>query len=202
MLWLHCKESTCQCRRCRFDSWVGKVPWRRKWQPTPVFLPGESLGQRSLAGYGPPGCKESDMTWQHSNCNVPLSTRAWAQCFTCMTSSQHPSRWAAWTACLWIRKLKLSKAKGLRKVLRLVIVASPLVSVTQEQHGMAAARAYMLGWSCRIRETLHVRPQCIILILIHHPGSSSYYPGCSSTSLPYYLLFSCSVMSDSLWPHE
>ena len=40
-----------QCRRCRFDSWVGKIPWRRKWQPTPVFLPGDSHGQRSLAGY-------------------------------------------------------------------------------------------------------------------------------------------------------
>ena len=38
-------------RRPGFDSWVGKIPWRRKWQPTPVFLPGESHGQRSLAGY-------------------------------------------------------------------------------------------------------------------------------------------------------
>jgi len=40
-----------------FDSWVGKIPWRRKWQPTPVFLPGESHGQRSLAGYSPWGRK-------------------------------------------------------------------------------------------------------------------------------------------------
>ena len=40
----------------------GKIPWRRAWQPTPVFLPGESHGQRSLAGYSPWGCKESDMT--------------------------------------------------------------------------------------------------------------------------------------------
>ena len=36
------KESTCQCRRHGFDPWVGKIIWRRKWQPTPVFLPGES----------------------------------------------------------------------------------------------------------------------------------------------------------------
>ena len=46
------KEPTCQCRklkRCRFDPWVGKIPWRRKWQPTLVFLPGEFHGQRSLA---------------------------------------------------------------------------------------------------------------------------------------------------------
>ena len=51
-----------QGRRCRFDPWVGKNPWRRKWQPTPVFLPGESHGQRSLAGYSPWGRKESDTT--------------------------------------------------------------------------------------------------------------------------------------------
>ena len=50
------KEPTCQCRRHqrqRLDPWVQKIPWRRAWQPTPVFSPGESRGQRSLAGYGP-----------------------------------------------------------------------------------------------------------------------------------------------------
>ena len=51
-----------QCRRSRFDPCIGKIPWRRKWQPTPVFLPGESHGQRSLVGYRPWGCKESDAT--------------------------------------------------------------------------------------------------------------------------------------------
>ena len=40
----------------------GRFPWKRKWQPTPVFVPGESHGQRSLVGYNPWGCKESDMT--------------------------------------------------------------------------------------------------------------------------------------------
>ena len=49
--WLSSKEPACQYRRCRFNPWVGKVSWRRKWQPAPVFLPGESHGQRSLAGY-------------------------------------------------------------------------------------------------------------------------------------------------------
>ena len=44
------KESACQCRRPRFNPWVGKIPWRRAWQPTPIFLPGKSYGQRSLAG--------------------------------------------------------------------------------------------------------------------------------------------------------
>ena len=45
-----------------FNLWVGKIPWRRAWQPTPVFLPGESHGQRSLCGYSPWGHKESDKT--------------------------------------------------------------------------------------------------------------------------------------------
>ena len=59
------KEHACQCRRHkrhRFDPWVGKIPWRRAWQPTPVFLPGESHGQRSLVGCSPWGRKESDTT--------------------------------------------------------------------------------------------------------------------------------------------
>ena len=62
--WLGGKESAHQCRRCRycgFSPWVGKILWRREWQPTPVFLPGKSHRQRSLAGYSPWGCKESDM---------------------------------------------------------------------------------------------------------------------------------------------
>ena len=47
-------KSIClQCGRPGFDPWVGKIPWRRKWQPTPVFLPGESHGWRSLVGYSP-----------------------------------------------------------------------------------------------------------------------------------------------------
>ena len=51
--WPSGKEPACQCRRLMFNPWVGKIPWRRKWQPTPVFLPGKSHGQRSLAGYSP-----------------------------------------------------------------------------------------------------------------------------------------------------
>ena len=45
------KESSCQCERCEFAPWAGKIPWRRKWQPIPVFLPGKSSEERSLAGY-------------------------------------------------------------------------------------------------------------------------------------------------------
>ena len=60
-------ESACQCKRRRFDPWVRKIPWRRKWHLTPVFLPGKSHGQRSLAGYSPWGSKESDTTEQLNN---------------------------------------------------------------------------------------------------------------------------------------
>ena len=55
-----------------FDPWVGKICWRRLWQPTPVFLPGESYGQRSLAGYSPWGHKESDMTERAGTHVVPV----------------------------------------------------------------------------------------------------------------------------------
>ena len=60
------KEPTCQCRRHKEipgpDPWIRKIPWRREWQPTPVFLHGESQGQRTLAGYSPWGHRESDTT--------------------------------------------------------------------------------------------------------------------------------------------
>ena len=51
-----------QCRRARFDPWVRKIPWRRKWLPAAVFLPGKLHGQRILVGYRPWGCKESAIT--------------------------------------------------------------------------------------------------------------------------------------------
>ena len=60
--WLSGNESTCQCKRPRFSPWVGKIPWRRKWQPIIVFLPGKSYGQKSLVDYSPWGRKESDTT--------------------------------------------------------------------------------------------------------------------------------------------
>ena len=56
-------KSVClQCGRPGFDPWVGKIRWRRKWQSTPVLLPGKSHGQRSLVGYSLWGHKESDTT--------------------------------------------------------------------------------------------------------------------------------------------
>ena len=57
------KESACQCRRCWFDPWRRKIPWRRKWQSTPVLLPGESHGQRSLVSYSPLGLQRVRHDW-------------------------------------------------------------------------------------------------------------------------------------------
>ena len=79
------KESTCQCRGPGFDPWVRKIPWRRAWQPTPVFLPGESHGQRSLVGNHRWGCEESDTTQRlnKNNCGKP---------------HKHPQQWASFDA--------------------------------------------------------------------------------------------------------
>ena len=55
-------KATCKYRKHGFDSRVAKIPWRRKWQPTLVFLPGKSHGQKGLVGYPQGGCKELDKT--------------------------------------------------------------------------------------------------------------------------------------------
>ena len=65
-----------------FDPWVRKIPWRRKWQPTPVFLPGKSHGQRNLKGYSPWSHKELDtIEHAHTHIYVPLSTE---HAYACM----------------------------------------------------------------------------------------------------------------------
>ena len=65
------KEPTCQGRRLKFNPWVGKMPWRRKWQPTPVLLPGKSHGQRILAGYSPWGHKRVEHNLVTKQENMP-----------------------------------------------------------------------------------------------------------------------------------
>ena len=69
------KESACQGRRRGFNPWVWKIPWEREWQPTPVFLPGEPHGQRTLVGYRPCGHKESDKTEWPNNSHREFSLR-------------------------------------------------------------------------------------------------------------------------------
>ena len=100
---LSAKEPACHCRRRGFNPWVRKIPWRRKWLPNPVFLPGESHGQGSL--FSPWGRKGSDTTrWLKSNmsrhernpawggggmCPVLLSQCPWTQCTTEMFHAHH-----------------------------------------------------------------------------------------------------------------
>ena len=83
--WLSGRESVCQPRRRGFDPWVGKIPWRRKWQPTLVFLPGKSQGQRSLAGYRPWDHKrvQKDLVtkWQQHHLPWGRSLKAWVLSF-------------------------------------------------------------------------------------------------------------------------
>ena len=69
--WLGDKEWAWQCRSCEFNPWVGKIPWRRKWQPTPVFLPGKSQGQRLQ----PMGSQKLDTTYRLNNNNKQASMR-------------------------------------------------------------------------------------------------------------------------------
>ena len=67
------KESTCQCRKHRFDPWVEKIPWSRAWHPIPVFLPGESRGQRKLAGYSPQGHKsQTQLKWLMTHAHISI----------------------------------------------------------------------------------------------------------------------------------
>ena len=73
------KESACQCRRCGFYPCVGKIPWRRKWQSTLVFLPGKSHGERSLVGYSP---------WNHKNVRRDLATKQQQQNVTIKEMNQ------------------------------------------------------------------------------------------------------------------
>ena len=70
------KESTCNAGdegRCEFDPSVGKIPWRRAWQSTPVFLPGKSHERRSLVGYSSRGHRQSDMTEMTEHASIHAS---------------------------------------------------------------------------------------------------------------------------------
>ena len=78
--WLSGKESA--CRRLRFDPLVGKIPWRRAWQPIPVFLPRDSHRQRSLVGYSPRGCRVRHV-WSDWACRRVCD----CVCVWCMSAS-------------------------------------------------------------------------------------------------------------------
>ena len=91
--WLRRLRICLQCRRPGFDPWIGKVPWRREWLPTPVFLPGEFYGQRHLAGYSPWHHKELDTTerWTYT-VEIWNLGRGWWWAEMCWTGGQ----WGLW----------------------------------------------------------------------------------------------------------
>ena len=74
--WPNGRESACQWRRLRFDPWSRKIPWRRKWQPTQVFLPGKSYGHRTLVSYSPWGWKNQTWirNWKHARTHTHTHT--------------------------------------------------------------------------------------------------------------------------------
>ena len=100
-MWPSGKESACQCRRCVFDPWVKKNPWRRKWQPTQVFLPGKFHQQKNLVDYSTRNCKESDTAEQLSTCIVVYFRRdrarsGWYGRRQYYTSDEYPTSWSHW----------------------------------------------------------------------------------------------------------
>ena len=79
--WLCGKESACQRRRCEFDPWVGKIPWRRKWQHSPVFLPGNSL-VRGAWWARVHGVTKSQTTTEHARMHILIDTLRHLQAWT------------------------------------------------------------------------------------------------------------------------
>ena len=94
--WHSGKEPTCQCRRhkrCRFDPWVLTIPWRRKWQPASVFLPGKFQGQRSLEGYNGATKSQTQLS-THTHTHTHIGT------VSCQISiSGWPCLFIAWKVC-------------------------------------------------------------------------------------------------------
>ena len=111
--WLRWWRICLQFRRLRLNPWIRKIPWRREWQPTPVFLPGEFHGQRSLVGYNPWDRKELDMTEQLTHATRRLCD------LTENPDSQHDWSWSQiWNWHLWLTpclcKMKTMKFPSLR----------------------------------------------------------------------------------------
>ena len=111
--WFRGKESTCQCRRGKLNPWVRKIPWRRAWQPIPVFLPGESHGQRSLAGFSPWGHKEPDVTERlNNNSNNSLFGRGGFLCITGYFTASLPVRCQQQSPLSWDKRMCLQVFPG------------------------------------------------------------------------------------------
>ena len=109
--------NTGRCKRYGFHPWVGKIPWRRTRQPTPVFLPGESHGQRSLAGYNSVAQSITQLKWLDTNDALRLDrkVRQNAQPLGTWATDQGALQWAL--SC-WRNSLMHWGGDGLRQVLK------------------------------------------------------------------------------------
>ena len=118
-----CKEPACQyrrCKRCGFDPWVGKIPWRRAWQPTPVLLPRESDGQRSLAGYSPQDRKRVGHGWSYLASTSHTCGTAAVQ--LTKTAAAAGSRMDCQTRHIWLQTTEIPNSLGKEESVLLVVV--------------------------------------------------------------------------------
>ena len=146
-------ERKCKVRwsalRLRFDPWVGKIPWRRKWQPAPVFLPRESHGQRSLAGYSPQGRTESDTTevTQHRQLSAVSCSVKWVCSYLPhkviqRTKSDTDCESALESGKLW----KTSGSLTLNLCKRISWGASKLLASSSHFSGCSSQEKDQIGW--------------------------------------------------------
>ena len=134
-----------QCRRPGLNPWVGKIPWRREWLSTPVFLPGKSYGQRSLAGYSP---------W----CHKELDTTEWLTYITCHSSKQgchshqrlQPS-YMSWWALRGLRKEKNTCSLAAIRLQQFPKVSPEEMKLRMWKYGIMAPGYLRCLW----RECLH-----------------------------------------------
>ena len=157
------KESAHQCRRHKrsgFDFWIGKIPWSRKWQPTPLFLPREFHEQRSLLGYSPWGCKESDTTEHAYMHNKKVHRIKYNQ------SVLHACSWSLsclfahlchnYYFCLWLNKKRLKfqgkRAGNRKRVFSLLLLGH--VNPTKEGKCVSGNKDSVLSMTvvCRCRK--------------------------------------------------
>ena len=110
------KESACQCgryKKCGFDPWVGKISWGREWLPTPVFLPGKSHEQRSLAGYSSWDHKDLDTTEQ-LNMHATFLFRELQNILSLSFNFQSKAWWWWWFSCCHVQLLQVHRLQPAR----------------------------------------------------------------------------------------
>ena len=143
--WLSGKEFACQFRRYGFDPWVGKIPWRRRWQPMPVFLPGNSHEQRSLAGYCPWGCKNQTELSNTTTTNSSIEYKALRVCCSLIGAQPLPLAHVVFyfhTSAVQpgYRIIKPNSDLELQKAVKLQSVSRSVMSDSLRPHELQHAR--------------------------------------------------------------